>query len=132
VCCFSSVAHAHIFLIGPCSSFHAMPATDRLCLHTNARNTRYSNQDNATAEAENERIADELGSTVRLRAIPHGGGPEPTTEFANKPDCVLPSAQCETLSWARSNSTNVVSSLNTFLFRQSIAPCSSMLYSDLT
>jgi hypothetical protein len=85
----------------------------------------YSNQDNATAEAENLAEADRVGATVRLMAVPQGGAPAPASELllSGATPCALPSAQCAYLPWARANASNVpgFSALGWYLARQLLA-----------
>lgn len=84
---------------------------------------KYSNQYNATAEAENERAANRLGSVVRLMSVPQGGSLAPQKDLARLRPCVLPSAQCGCLPWSRSNASNVqgYSALGWYLAREALA-----------
>ena len=88
----------------------------------------YTNQFNATAERENMAIADALGKSgrVRLFTVPQGGWGNvstPQREFGTAASCKLPSAQCGSLPWSRSNATNVVgfSALGWYLARERVA-----------
>ena len=85
----------------------------------------YSNQDNATAEAENLAEADRVGAAVRLMSVPQGGAPAPSSELllSGATPCTLPSAQCAYLPWARANASNVpgFSALGWYLARQLLA-----------
>ena len=83
----------------------------------------YSNQFNASAEAENERAADHLGALVRIMAVPQGGAPVPQNELRIAAPCSLPSKQCGTLPWSRTNASNIqgYSALGWYLARRVLA-----------